>query len=122
MLFTVIKRTGTNEQTQDHPVENEESVSAGEYPLKTAGYKGRSDGDEDLKEDFAYSGVPAGAVDMSPRRVWGTGSVPIKNDDGEIIGYKPANFSDTYGQGNNSHWKNLIDIYNAAMGETRHFD
>lgn len=125
MLFNVIKRNGKDEQAEDHRTENQEPVESGEYALKTFGWKGRSDGDNDLNEDFAYSSssVPPKAVDLSPRRVWGVGSVPIKDPDtGDIIGYKPANFSDTYGQGNNSHWKNLIDIYNAAMGETRHFD
>lgn len=80
------------------------------------------DGDGNRKEDFIYPNAPAGAVDLDPSRVWGTGSVAIKNDAGDIIGYEPENFSDCYGQGSNSHWKNLIDIYNAAMSETRHFD
>lgn len=128
MLFNVIKRTGNDEATEDHltinnePVVNNTSSDGKDVSLKTSGLKGHSDGDIDLKEDFTYDNPPGDAVDMAPKRVWGTGSVEIKDDDGNVLGYKPANFSDTYGQGENSHWKNLIDIYNAAMSETRHFD
>lgn len=128
MLFNVIKRTGKDESTEDHltinnePVVNNTSSDGKDVSLKTSGLKGHSDGDIDLKEDFTYDNPPGDAVDMAPKRVWGTGSVEIKDDDGNVLGYKPANFSDTYGQGENSHWKNLIDIYNAAMSETRHFD
>lgn len=118
MLFTVIKRTGKDEATTDHITKNDAPVT-GDPALKTSGLKGHSDGDIDLKEDFSYDDPPGDSIDSNPRRVWGTGSVEIKNDDGEVIGYKPVNFTDTYGQGNNSHWKNLIDIYNAAMSDTR---
>lgn len=122
MLFTVIKRTDGTDPS-DHVTENDEPVT-GDPGLVTSGMKGskNADRDIDLKEDFVYSSPPGDAVDMAPKRVWGTGSVEIKDDDGNVLGYKPANFSDTYGQGENSHWKNLIDIYNAAMSETRHFD
>ena len=81
-----------------------------------------ADGDGDVLEDFVYSISPGDAVIDSPNRVWGTGSEFIKDEDGNIIGIKPTHFSDTYGQGSNSHWKNLIEVYNAAMSETRHFD
>lgn len=81
-----------------------------------------ADGDGDVLEDFVYSSSPGDAVIDSPNRVWGTGSEFIKDEDGNIIGIKPTHFSDTYGQGSNSHWKNLIEVYNAAMSETRHFD
>lgn len=100
MLFTVINRTD-------------------QAPPKGSG---DADNDGDLLEDFVYASSPGDAANTSPHRVWGSGSVEIKNEAGEVIGYKPAQFSDTYGQGSNSHWKNLIDVYNAAMSETRHFD
>lgn len=87
--------------------------------------KGSNDGDHDgdTKEDFLYTDKPSSAV-LDPsdlNRVWGTGSVEIKNDDGKVIGFKPTSFSDTYGQGSNSHWRNMIEVYNAAMGESRQF-
>lgn len=60
------------------------------------------DGDQNRDESFIYymggkgGTVPSGAVNL---------------DDGIV-----------YGQGGNSHWKHLVDLYNAAMSETRQFD
>lgn len=85
-----------------------------------------ADHDGDTKEDFVYSSKPGDAVLESSwlrehGQVWGYGTVEVKDDAGNVIGYKPAQFTDGYGQGANSHWKNLIDVYNAAMSETRQF-
>ncbi len=113
MLFRNISRKDDN------------SVSPKGVPTGSAD----ADGDGDLNEGFIYQGgTPGGAVSSdsdlagADSQVWGYGSVEIKDEDGNVIGYKPTNFTDTYGQGDNSHWRNLIDLYNAAMSETRHYD
>ncbi len=99
MLFTNIKRDDGPEGSQN------------------------ADGDKDVKEDFIYHTKPSDAtLDIADlNRVWGVGSVEIKDDDGNVLGYKPTNFSDSYGQGANSHWRNMIEVYNAAMSESRQF-
>lgn len=66
-------------------------------------------------ESFVYVNPPSDAI-----RKIGTG---VADKDSAISwGYgDSAGFSDTYGQGSNSHWKNMIDLYNAAMSTTREY-
>ena len=106
MLFTVINRKDNNETSK-----KEQGWPTG---------SGNKDGDGDLKEGFVYENPPGDAVELDPEYVWGYGSVEITDKDGNFVAYKPTNFSDTYGQGDNSHWHNLIELYNAAMSESRH--
>lgn len=83
-------------------------------------------------------GYPMGSNDADADKDWSMDGMPVTKNEGFVYTSKPsdavleiddlhrawgygenAGFSDTYGQGSNSHWKNMIDLYNAAMSTTR---
>lgn len=109
MVFEVVNRTDikTSEQggtdTYGYPMGSDDADAAHDR-IPTS-----------KEESFVYKTPPSDAVRQ-------LGVDATGNDPAVSWGYgDSAGFSDTYGQGGNSHWKNMIDLYNAAMSETRQY-
>lgn len=119
MLFEVVNRTDVRldedggKDEYGHPMGSDDAdgANAGKY-----GGRNQDRTPTSKDESFVYVKPPSDAI----RQI---GSGVTGNKDSSVSwGYgDSAGFSDTYGQGSNSHWKNMIDLYNAAMSVTREY-
>lgn len=119
MLFESVMRTDirlTEEGGKDeygYPMGSDDAD--GVNYAKYGGVRNQDRTPTSKSESFVYVKPPSDAI-----RQIGTG---VSDQDSAVSwGYGDgAGFSDTYGQGGNSHWKNMIDLYNAAMSTTREY-
>lgn len=119
MIFESVARTDIKrdedggEDEYGHPMGSDDADGAN-Y-AKYGGHRNQDRVPTSKDESFVYVKPPSDAI-----RQIGTG---VADKDSSVSwGYgDSAGFSDTYGQGSNSHWKNMIDLYNAAMSTTREY-